>query len=149
MKNKKHFLAHFEAAQNIIVMNQYEAKRKLKNIAAQITSAQLGYSGWYGVNLAGVNTLYVTPENAHFANIKLDEKFIADSKIISQEDFWNLTQVIAGQHIQKVNAFGSVKHRDSVERIYNLAVEHGVQQYFETMEDYDQSVDELNKLLEA
>ena len=139
MKNKKHFLAHLKAAQNIIVMNQYEAKRKLKNIAAQITSAQLGHSGWYGVNLAGVNTLYVTPENAHFANIELDEKFITDSKIISQEDFWNLTQVIACQYMQKTNRFGSAKHRQAYETLFNLAVKHGVQQNFETMEEYDRS----------
>jgi len=145
MKRKKEFLIHLENAEKIVVMTPQKAKVELKNICGEITSANLDYSGWYGAKVIDKNevttrTLYVTPENAHLANIELDEKAISDAMAITQEDFWNLTQVKAAQYIQKRNRFGSDLHRKAHEVICKLSVKYGVQQFFGTMAEYDEDV---------
>ena len=56
---------------------------------------------------------------------------------ITQHEFWNLPKVIECQNIQKKNRFGSDEHRCAAQSLYDLAVLHGVEEHFETMEEYD------------
>ncbi len=56
---------------------------------------------------------------------------------ISVTDFFKLPKVLSSIEIQKRNRFGSENHRNAHISILSLAKSHGVDQHFESLEDYD------------
>lgn len=57
---------------------------------------------------------------------------------ISQREFYELPEIKACIEAQKANPFGSEPHRNAHIEILRIAEEHGVSQYFETIEQYDE-----------
>lgn len=58
--------------------------------------------------------------------------------MITTEEFHNLPNVKAAQEVQKRNPYGSPLHRQAYIAILDAAKEHGVDQYFESIEVYDE-----------
>lgn len=65
---------------------------------------------------------------------------------ISQSDFFNLAEVKACQEIQKRNPFGSRKDRDATIKMREIAAEYGVEEHFDTAEDYDEDVKHIKAM---
>ena len=56
---------------------------------------------------------------------------------IPQSAFWALPKVLKTIEIQKRNPFGSEAHRNAHIKLLEIAEQHNVVEYFESLEGYD------------
>ncbi len=134
MKRKAVFKQALATAEEIIVITADEAKATLKNLAAQIMPAHLNYSGWYACTAIGnddskTQTLRVAPECTNIDAVKADQRL-----------YWKMSAVKLAQDVQKENPFGSTPHRNAALLLRRLAEYYGVEEHFDSIEDYDEDV---------